>query len=349
MGKNIISLFALKSHDTLQFPTNLNGINYFTENESQMEQKKTNQKCICCDEPIENKIKKEENSQENESGEENEEILNLEQVYNNKINFPKTLKTNLNILKPLHKVLYYFMTNQEISESHYSKLNEPCKQLISIYLQKKKYLNYDDTSLENLNKLRKEIPEKRSEEYVKFIFKKIIKFLKNTFKEYVYSPSQNFKFKNKKKSKYLDFEYSFHNYYYGMICRKMNFQIEKFFHPRKNSSVLNKMLDSSKLSLVEKSVSRIYICYMKMSEKFIKHMNFYLDRIIIKESMNLVKIRLHERILSWENSIEKKGFGPFINQLKNKFETNNRSKLCWSIPEIESSVKTFKKNVDETL
>lgn len=319
------------------------------ENESEKEKEKTNQKCICCDESIENKIKKEEVSEENESAEESEEILNLEQVYNNKINFPKTIKTSLKILKPLHKVLYSFMINQAIPESYYLQLNEPCKKLISIYLQKKKYLNYDDVSLENLNKLRKQIPEKRSEEYVKFIFKKIIKFLKNTFKEYIYTPPQNFKLKNKKKSKYLDFEYSFHNYYYGVICKKMNFQIEKFFHPRKNSSVLNKMLNSDKLSLVEKSVSRIYICYMKMSEKFIKHMNFYLDRIIIKESINLVKVRLHERILSWENSIENQGFLPFINQLKNQFETNNRSKLCWSIPEIESSVKTFKKNVDETL
>ena len=128
----------------------------------------------------------------------------------------------------------------------------------------------------------------------------------------------------------------------------MNINIEKFFHPRKNSSTLNRLMDNNKLALVEKSVSRIYLTYMKMSLKFVRHLNFYLEKVILSAIPHQIAYRLNDRLQNWEAEIEAKGFDPFFTDLKENFENNSRSKLCWSIPEVSLSINTFKKLLNET-
>ena len=263
----------------------------------------------------------------------------------------RPFETSLTSLKGLHKLLFKIMVNEGIKGEDILMLTGNDHKLLELFLKKRKYKPVTEINLESLNEIRAEIPKKRSEEYVKYIFKKIIKFLKSIYREYVYQElplKRGLHSKNQKKTRYLHFEYSFHEYYYGSVAKRMNINIEKFFHPRKNSSTLNRLMDDNKLALVEKSVSRIYLTYMKMSPKFVRHLNFYLEKVILNEIRHQISYRLNDRLQNWEAEIETKGFNPFYGDLKENFENNSRSKLCWSIPEVSLSINTFKKLLNET-
>lgn len=277
--------------------------------------------------------------------------IDLEQIYLNKNVGRRNFESTLVTLKPLHRLLYKLMVNEPIETIDLDSLDSNDMKLLQLFLKKRKYKPVSDINLDTLNEIRAEIPKKRSEEYVKYIFKKIIKFLKSIYREYVYQElpqKRGLHSKNQKKTRYLHFEYSFHEYYYGSVAKRMNINIEKFFHPRKNSSTLNRLMEHSKLALVEKSVSRIYLTYMKMSPKFVKHLNFYLEKVILNEIQHQIAYRLNDRLQNWETDIETNGFEAFFEGLKQNFENNSRSKLCWSIPEVSLSINTFKKLLNET-
>ena len=263
----------------------------------------------------------------------------------------RPFETTLTNLKGLHNLLNKLMVNEVIMVSDIDSLTGNDLKMLDLFLKKRKYKPVTEINLETLNEIRAEIPKKRSEEYVKYIFKKIIKFLKSIYREYIYQElpmKRGLHSKNQKKTRYLHFEYAFHEYYYGSVAKRMNINIEKFFHPRKNSSTLNRLMDNNKLALVEKSVSRIYLTYMKMSPKFVRHLNFYLEKVILNEITTQIAYRLNDRLQNWEAEIEAKGFEPFFADLKENFENNSRSKLCWSIPEVSLSINTFKKLLNET-
>ena len=277
---------------------------------------------------------------------ENEFAINLDKVFYEKVTEQKRLSNKLVELKPLHTVLSNLMVSRETSPKEYESLHENSRKLLRLFINKRKYTVSEDLSLVLINELRNEVPKKRSEEYVKYIFKKIIKFLKSMYRENIYKEfSVRLK---KKKSRSLSFEYSFHEFYYGSISEKMVIKIEKFFHPRKNSSSLNRNLSKDKLDLVEKSISRIYLTYMKMSLLFMKHLDFFLDRVLFNVINSQIQIRLHDRLQSWEEEIKRKGFETFYTDLKFNFENNSRSKLCWSRAEIMTSVRHFKRLLSET-
>lgn len=286
-----------------------------------------------------------------EHKQDNEFHLDMFKIYQNKNLIKKPFECSLNLLKNLQSLLYKLMINKPILQTDVDQLQPLDKRLLKLFIKKRKYNPVESIELASLNQLRSEIPKKRSEEYVKYIFKKIIKFLKSIFREFVYqepSIKRGITSKAQKKVRYLHFEYCFHNFYYGAVAKKMNINIEKFFHPRKNSSTLNRLMDRNKLSLVEKSVSRIYLTYMKMSVKFVDHLSFYLDNVILNEIKQQVAHRLNDRLQNWENEIDDKGFDPFFKALKENFENNSRSKLCWSVPEVVLSINTFKKLLNET-
>lgn len=239
----------------------------------------TGSRCLCCDEPLEeNNLRVQEMIDETENS--NSDIkINLDKVFYEKVTEQKTLVGKLTSLKPFHVVLSNLMISKITTQEQYNALDENSLKLLKLFISKRKYNIGEEISLEIVNKLRSEVPKKRSEEYVKYIFKKIIKFLKSMYRENIYKEFSNRLKKRKNKS--LSFEYSFHEYYYGPISEKMVIKIEKFFHPRKNSSSLNRNLAKDKLDLVEKSISRIYLTYMKMSLLFMKHLNFFLGIIIL--------------------------------------------------------------------
>ena len=221
----------------------------------------SSKRCICCDVELNEQEESQPRSSKTYNSKDSKEIsIDLEQIYLNKNMGRRPFEPTLGNLKTLHCLLYKLMVNEPIVSEDVEPLSENHVKLLRLFLKKRKYKPVAAIDLESLNEIRAEIPKKRSEEYVKYIFKKIIKFLKAIYREYVYQelPAKRGNHaKNQKKARYLNFEYNFHDYYYGSVAKRMNINIEKFFHPRKNSSTLNRLMDNSKLALVEKSVSHL--------------------------------------------------------------------------------------------
>lgn len=357
LGEGHMDLSALRSEETLEFrrkPKSPNGREQaLTAGGMRYLSPETrSQRCICCDGELNEQEESQAKSTKTYESKDSKVIsIDLEQIYMNKNMARRAFETTLTTLKGLHKLLFKLMVNEVVEPEDVKSLADQDFKLLKLFLKKRKYKPVTIINLETLNEIRSEIPKKRSEEYVKYIFKKIIKFLKSIYREYVYQEmpvKRGNHSKNQKKARYLNFEYSFHDYYYGSVAKRMNINIEKFFHPRKNSSTLNRLMDDNKLALVEKSVSRIYLTYMKMSPKFVRHLNFYLEKVILNEIKHQIAYRLNDRLQNWEAEIETKGFESFYEDLKENFENNSRSKLCWSIPEVSLSINTFKKLLNET-
>ena len=242
-------------------------------------------------------------------------------------------KNNLKLkhLKGLFSVLVKLLSNHEIVKIDL-EISSIEMDLLMIFIKKKKFQDSKDVnelSLEFLNKIREIKCFKRTEEYFKYIFKKCFRFMANRFRNSKFRKVEK-KLKMKFRSSRFKFDYAFYGYYFGEVAEKLNLPIEKFFHFRGNdkSTAIN-----------TKTVSKLYLDYLKMNRKFLEGFKTYILGQMLNETYYLIISKTKNLLKNWENSIQEMGSLRAVQNIKENLQSNVKSKLPWSIMDVEYACK----------
>jgi hypothetical protein len=173
-----------------------------------------------------------------------------------------------------------------------NELNILEKLMICIILFKKNKLNVcADMTQENFDAIMREIrtkkSQKRSEEKLKFIFKRCLKYLLDQFSNKIKNNNGTLGKPTVSKSKNLLQE--FYQHYYVQIAKKMNLSLNEFFPPNRSKSVQgtsNKTLNLDYLSKLAKNpiILTSMITYMNQSfqKEYMKELDSSLRTLVEK-------------------------------------------------------------------
>jgi hypothetical protein len=210
------------------------------------------------------------------------------------------------------------------------------KQLVREFLFKKKMFKRFDIKNFNhtkLQKLRLKEKSRRTEEHLKFIFKKCINHLQNEFRTKMKNKLELDNDLKKLMKDSEQFDYYFYNHYFGQIASQINEPIEKFFHFRnwKNRTNTN----------IPKSITKSYIQRIKMNTDFISRFLAYLNNELLNEIILGNEIKISKIVNEWEQGLRKHGLteGPEI--VLNEFQAKKMN-LPWGISEIKKAIKNTK-------
>jgi hypothetical protein len=261
----------------------------------------------------------------------NDEIFENSEISEDQcVPLPKPLKFNIfekynsefRFLFNLWRILVKLFLNKEFEKSDFC-LTSLEKQLIHCLIKKKKFSNENklEFSEKFFNELRQEPLEKKTEDCLKFIFKKTLNALKKDFKKNLsIKPNSN-----------KDLDLKFYDFHFGNISKMLNIPIESFHHFRNWQN-----RDSP---LIPKSITKRYISRLNLNRNFIKNFKKFLEEDFISDfkKFNLKKIR--KLISNWEEILKKKGPEEgLIIIVKKIFGRGN--KLPWTINEALHAKKT---------
>jgi hypothetical protein len=214
-----------------------------------------------------------------------------------------------------------------------TQISEFEKKLVREFLFKKKVFKRFDLKDFNhlkLEKLRIKEKGKRTEEHLKFIFKKCINHIQKCFRT-------NLLLENKSLKSLLnnsnEFDYLFYSHYFGEIAEKINEPIEKFFHFRNWKNRTNEN--------IPKSITKKYIKFLKMNSEFISKFENYLNDELINDITKSNVMKLTKLILEWELCIKKHGTEIGEQIILAEFKTKKMN-LPWGVIEIKKAIKSTK-------
>jgi hypothetical protein len=260
------------------------------------------------------------------------------------VQFKENLRKNKinedNSLKNFSNVLIKILCAKNIDFNDLQALTKNEITILFYIIKKKKFNGFEhpELSISFFNKLNKKPIYKKSEENMKYIIKKAFKFLQNYFKNHLFAKLKIYlrnEFKNLKELS--EFEYAFFGFYFGSLAKKINQSIEKFFTPRNSNSLISK-----KKKLISKTVSRLYLSYLKMSKVFIKDLIYYLDNFLVQETILRIEEKVFSMCINWDQIIKTYGWDHLLAQVKFNFEDNPKTKVLWSLLEVKLAIKEVK-------
>ena len=169
------------------------------------------------------------------------------------------------------------------------------------------------------NKLNRRSLHKKKEDSLKFIFNKVISFLKQKFKE-----------TEGRQSKIKDLNLAFYQHYFGQIAEQHGIPIK--------CNIDYSLYNKTKNPLIPKSVSKKYIQRIKMNREFVDKIINYLERDFLKwfESFNSRKIQ--KKVFHWEQIMAQKGPEEGLKTIVTRINSRN-NKLFWTLRETQSAIK----------
>jgi hypothetical protein len=236
----------------------------------------------------------------------------------------------------IFKLMIKMINDDDISENDLD-LEPKMKLLFIEFLKKKKLISSitpERLTKEKLMELKNKENNRRTEERLKFVFKKCIKYIQNKFKlqliengEYknIFDIDSNF-------SDSVKFDYIFYNHYFKKIADEINQPIEKFFHFRNWKNRTSEH--------IPKSITKVYVNYLKMNKKFMNMFINYIEKRLVKDVTlnNLYKVsRLVEE---WEDVIKKRkvDINEGIDFILKTFKRKSL-KLPWGLNEVNIAIK----------
>lgn len=228
-------------------------------------------------------------------------------------------------LKNLFVVVVKLLSDQEVKPQDF-QLSEVEAELLLVFVKKKKFRGFQSVqrvSLEYLNRVRREKCFKRTEEHFKYVFKKCFRFMAGRFRESRFRILEA-KLKPEFRESKFKFDYTFYGYYFGRVAEQLNLPIEKFFH--------FKIKDD--LSVSTKTVSKLYLGYLKMNPHFLDAFKAYIRRKMIDETYYLILSKTKNLMKNWESLLSRKGVAEGLQTIRNNLTLNVKSKLPWSIQDV---------------
>ena len=122
------------------------------------------------------------------------------------------------------------------------------------------------------------------------------------------------------------------------MIEEVNHPIEAFFRPRYFVSKIQKKQNKH----YPKTVSKAYINLVKLSSIFKKDFYYYLENYFILEMKSFLLHKTSEMISDWEKLYFSKGKESLENFIEKKFSPKSKSKLIWSLKEIQMASTELK-------
>lgn len=174
-------------------------------------------------------------------------------------------------------------------------------------------------SVENINLLLAKNNLKRPEECYKFIFTRVLKYLKKRFKS-----TYNIK---------RSLDENFYKYYFHQTACFSDTRIESFYYPIGNKSSQDGS-GEKKMSL-----NADYFRLVFKSSLFVRHFKEFTSTILLEECREDIITKLEGIFLKWERQIEKHGEQKTLSEINTYLMKNKHSKLPWTLNEIKKSIE----------
>lgn len=235
--------------------------------------------------------------------------------------FSLSVQTELKHLDKLFSVLVKVFTKKEITEFDL-KMSVNELKVLNYVLHRKYLKRLTSKDLESpitiqllkLNGIINSKSHKRPEECYKFIFTRVLKFLKKSFKK-------NFNIKQ-------NLDEQFYGYYFGELAQNNHESVETYYYPLTKKDNKKETLNSN------------YFAKIFQSKNFINDLVKYINEHLNDEYKSEIIQKLESLLLRWdpyfregEQKIEK-----IIEEIKQYLMKNKRCKLPWTLDEVKEAV-----------
>ena len=265
-------------------------------------------------------IKKEENQNVNND-------LSFKIKENNSVNFEKKDNKlyfeqndgvddfNLYHLNGLYKILIKIFKNENIIENdlklkkeELNILNYILKRKYNKKMTKKELILSSNKQIVIIKKILKTISRKRPEECYKFIFSRVVKYLK-------------------KKTDFKHHE-NFYTYYFKEISDEFNIPLLDFNYPFKKSSKKN-----------YKAFNGIFFGHVFSSKKFKEDFLNYIENIFVEKYKKEIEKKNKMILFKWDRKFkDKRNMQIILPKIKNYLLKNKKSKLPWNLKEVNMAI-----------
>ena len=263
--------------------------------------------------------------------------LNLEKKASsiNKLNSPEIKRSDVfDMFEKMKNLLQKFFNNNEIVNEDVT-LHLKIKKIFIQILMKKKFcrsFNINDFTADKLNKMKNTLDNRRTEERLKFVFKKCIRNIQNEFKSNWKKKKIIIEEEYNENINPLKFDYIFYNYYFNDIAQEIKEPIEKFFHFR---NWKNRTNDD-----IPKSITKKYVDNLKKNKTFMLKFIDYLKNQLLKDIRKSNLDKIEKLIKVWKREILKSllPVDQSLDIMLRKFK-KKRVKLPWTFFEINNAIK----------
>lgn len=235
--------------------------------------------------------------------------------------FSLSVQTELKHLDRLFNLLVKIFTKKEIIEI--DLMLSPNELRILNYFLNRKYLKRltskdleASTGLQigRLNSITSSKSHKRPEECYKFIFTRVLKFLKKSFKK-------NFNIKQ-------NLDDQFYGYYFGELAQKNNESLDSYFYPLTKKDNKKETLNSS------------YFGKIFQSKNFINDLVKYINEHLNEEYKTEIIQKLESLLLKWDRYFfeNDQKVERHVEEIKLYLMKNKRCKLPWTLDEVKEAV-----------
>jgi hypothetical protein len=193
------------------------------------------------------------------------------------------------------------------------------RQIIRSIVEKKKFVGFNkiEFNLDFFNKARGSNLRKKTEDGLKFVFKKAIRELKKEFKTTVLPPGSNLR------TDALD--KAFYSHYFGEISQRFDIPLEAFYHFR-NWKKRNS-------PFIPKSITKKYISRLKMNPVFVGKIKNYLHQKLINSFRVFNSKKIRTMVIKWEKIIEELGPQNGIEKIHRMIHSRG-NKIPWTMREV---------------
>lgn len=277
--------------------------------------------------PIYKNLQTQINSQSLESNSDETSIQN-DLISNSQSNSPEPSSKETdhhNILFRMHNFLYKLFMNIPFT-SRDVDLNPTERKIVSEVYKKKKFAGYSRITFtpEFFNRGRQSLFKKKTEDGLKFVFKKAIRHMKLVFKEEFLEKNNLSKITTDQ----LDFE--FYSHHYGKIAEENDMHLERFYHFRNW-----KKRDSP---YIPKSITKAYVSNLKRNPNFVGQIRDYLNNHLMESFKGFNSKKIRAMIMKWERTIERQGTVEGLKAI-GKMIRSTGNKLPWTVNEVNRALE----------
>jgi hypothetical protein len=247
------------------------------------------------------------------------------------LNFMESLPETNNEFKFVHKILLKFLLNKQVNPTDLLILTELEKQILEEFIKKKKgYFKKDpEFYFKNPSQIKQVKNCKRVEENLKFIFRKLFKFLREVFNKTFKNTLIPYLLPKYRNSIRCD-DYAFYGFLFEDSAIRLDTKIEKFFEP---SIPKFDSANDQCSKLIRKTISKLYLKCIKRSDYFMVFLKKYVNEVLAQNVESNIKFKLNHIISEW---------GDAGQESKKKIKVGNMTsklKFSWTLLDIEIAIK----------
>lgn len=192
------------------------------------------------------------------------------------------------------------------------------RSILEVFVKRKKFVKSEKVEFSHLffNEIKEANLRKKTEDSLKFIFKKTLQHLKRNFQHRVLEdPNLGGE----------ELDNRFYEWHFGDISRMFAIPLESFFHFR------NWQRRTS--PHIPKSITKRYISRLKLNKGFIKNFTDFLDHHLLKSFFKFNSKKIRSLVFKWENLLEnfgrEQGLATILKQINSK-----GNKFPWTVKEV---------------